>query len=268
MHPGVTRFCRTKRLPPGPDIRNFTMRLPAKPSIEAVTVAILAGGMGTRLRSVVSDRPKPLAEVADRPFLAYQLDQLSAAGFRRVVLCTGYLGQQVQSTFGPTYAGMELAYSLEPASLGTAGAVRFALPLLGAADVMVMNGDSYCDADLPAFWRFHCDRAADASILLVHVNDTDRYGQVLAGADERVAAFREKAAAQGAGWINAGMYLVKHHLLAAIPTGRAVSLEREIFPGWIGGRFYAQQCQAPILDIGTPASYAQAAGFLARRKSA
>jgi len=244
------------------------MSLSADPSLEAVTVAILAGGMGTRLRSVVSDRPKPLAEVADRPFLAYQLDQLSAAGFRRVVLCTGYLGEQVQRAFGPEYAGMQLAYSQEAVALGTAGAVRLALPLLHTQNVMVMNGDSYCDGDFPAFWQFHCDRQADASILLAHVSETDRYGQVLLGADQRVSAFREKASSQGAGWINAGVYLVKHRLLEAIACDRAVSLEREIFPGWVGGQFYGQQCQARILDIGTPASYAQAASFLDRRKSA
>ncbi|HEX4147677.1 MAG TPA: nucleotidyltransferase family protein [Pirellulales bacterium] len=244
------------------------MVLPADRGLEQVTVAILAGGLGTRLRSVVSDRPKPLAKVAGRPFLAYQLDQLSAAGFRRVVFCTGYLGQQVQEAFGTMYERIELAYSMEPAPLGTAGAIRFALPLLASPQVLVMNGDSYCDADLADFWRFHRQRQAAASILLTHVDDTARYGQVLIGSDERVSAFREKSAVAGAGWINAGIYLVERRLLDAVPAGRAVSLEREIFPDWVGGAFYAQCCRAALLDIGTPESYAQAAGFLQRKRSA
>lgn len=233
-----------------------------------VTVAILAGGKGTRLQSVVSDRPKPLAAVADRPFLAYQLEQLAAVGVRRAVLCTGYMGEQVKSTLGSSFAGMQLDYSLEPTALGTAGAMRLALPLLDSDPVMAMNGDSYCDADLAAFWQFHRGRQADASILLARVNDADRYGQVQLAADERVAAFAEKAASTGPGWINAGLYLVARRLLEAIPDGRAVSLEREVFPRWVGGRFYGHRSDARFLDIGTPQSYAEAASFLATRRSA
>lgn len=244
------------------------MTVPARGGLEDVTVAILAGGKGTRLQSVVSDRPKPLAEVADRPFLAYQLEQLAAAGARRVLLCTGYLGEQVKATFGSGYAGMSLDYSLEPAALGTAGAVRYALSRLTSDPVMVMNGDSYCDADLAAFWQFHCAQQADASVLLAQVDEADRYGQVLLDGRQRVAAFREKAASQGAGWINAGIYLVAHRLLEAIPDGRAVSLEREIFPTWVGGRFYGHRCHARFIDIGTPESYALAASFLAARRTA
>ncbi|HEY5312322.1 MAG TPA: nucleotidyltransferase family protein [Pirellulales bacterium] len=236
--------------------------------LEEVTVAILAGGKGTRLQSVVSDRPKPLAEVADRPFLAYQLEQLAAAGIRRVVLCTGYLSEQVTKTFGSSYAGMRLEYSPEPAALGTAGAVRHALSRLTSDPVMVMNGDSYCDADLAAFWQFHCARQAEASVLLTHVDEADRYGQVLLDSEQRVAAFREKAPSQGAGWINAGIYLVARRLLDSIPAGRAVSLEREVFPNWVGGRFYGHRCHARFIDIGTPESYALAASFLAARRGA
>src|SRR5947208_1434645 len=108
--------------------------------LSGVVAAILAGGFGTRLRSVVADRPKPLATISGRPFLAYQLDQLAAVGLRRVVLCTGYRGDQVEATFGRHYAGMRLEYSLEAAPLGTAGALRLALPLLDSDHVLVMNG--------------------------------------------------------------------------------------------------------------------------------
>src|SRR4051794_33917470 len=89
--------------------------------LENVTAAVLAGGLGTRLRPVLPDRPKVLAEVAGRPFLAYLLDQLASAGAREVVLCTGYLAEQVRAALGESYAGMGLSYSREPSGLGTAG---------------------------------------------------------------------------------------------------------------------------------------------------
>jgi NDP-sugar pyrophosphorylase family protein len=131
-----------------------------------VTAAILAGGLGTRLRSVVADRPKVLAEVRGRPFLSFLLDQLAAAGVRYVVLCTGYRGEQVQAAFGNSYGGLRLAYSQEPSPLGTAGALRWALPLCESDVVLALNGDSFCDADLPAFWDWRCARGAEATLLL------------------------------------------------------------------------------------------------------
>src|ERR1700677_3864366 len=117
--------------------------------------AVLAGGMGTRLRSVVADRPKVLATVHNRPFLAYLLDQVARAGVRETVLLTGYMAGVVQQQFGSKFAGMSLSYSEEPAPLGTAGAIRHALLLLTRPTVLVLNGDSYCDLDLAAFFERH-----------------------------------------------------------------------------------------------------------------
>ena len=119
---------------------------------------ILAGGFGTRLRSVVSDRPKVLAEVGGRPFLEYLLDQLVAEDVKSVVLCTGYLGEQVQRRLGTHYRTLALQYSREPQPLGTGGALRLALPMLDTDPVLVMNGDSYCDTRLDAFANWHAGR--------------------------------------------------------------------------------------------------------------
>src|SRR5690349_15097040 len=121
-----------------------------------LTGAILAGGLGTRLRSVVSDRPKVLALVRGRPFLAYLLDQLGEADIRRVVLLTGYKGEQIEKTFGSRYGNIDLEYSAETEPLGTAGALRLALPKLFAnatvaGTVLMLNGDSFCAADLKGF---------------------------------------------------------------------------------------------------------------------
>src|ERR1700752_1706335 len=123
--------------------------------LSEIDAVVLVGGQGTRLRAVVADRPKPLAEVAGRPFLAYVLDSLGAAGVSRVTLCTGYRAEMVQATFGPRYGSMHLAFSPEAQPLGTAGALLVALPTLTSRTILVANGDSLCRADLGALVRFH-----------------------------------------------------------------------------------------------------------------
>ena len=231
-------------------------------NLAEITAAILVGGLGTRLRPVVADRPKVLAEVNGRPVLSYLLDQVARAGVRRVVLCTGYLGEQVLAAFGPRYGPLQLGYSPEPAPLGTAGALRRALPMLQSDPVLVLNGDSMCKADLNAFYAWHCGQGASASLLLTVAPDAARYGQVQTDAEGRVLRFEEKGAvAGGPGWINAGIYLLSQACLEAIPADRPVSIEREMFPAWIGQNLYGYQSQGRFLDIGTPDAYAEAARF-------
>jgi NDP-sugar pyrophosphorylase family protein len=228
-----------------------------------VTAAILVGGLGTRLRSVVAGRPKVLAEVRGRPFLSYLLDQLAGAGIREAVLCTGYLGEQVRAAFGGSYRGVRLAYSQEAAPLGTAGALRLAAPLLTSPAVLVLNGDSYCQADLAAMWRRHRDSKAAATILLARVEDTRRFGRVRTDDLGRVVRFEEKGGPAAAGWINAGIYLMDRGVLDSIPAGRAASLEKEVFPAWIGRGLWGHRGGGRFLDIGTPESYREAEVFFA-----
>ena len=118
-----------------------------------ITAAVLAGGLGTRLRPTVADRPKVLAPVGGRPDLAYLLDQLDAVGIGEVVLLTGYRAEQVRAAFGESYSGIRLRDSAEPVPLGTGGAARRALPLLSAPTILLLNGDSYCAVDLDASGR-------------------------------------------------------------------------------------------------------------------
>ena len=233
------------------------------PPAGAPTAVVLAGGLGTRLRSAVADRPKVLAEVRGRPFLAWLLDQLAGAGVRRAVLCTGFLGERIEAAFGRAHGALELVYSREEEPLGTAGAIRLAEPLLDTDPVLVVNGDSYFEADLGAFFESHRERAAGgapASILLAEVPDSGRYGRVELDADGVVLAFREKSSA-GPGWINAGLYLVQRRLIRSIPAGGAVSLERDILPGWVGRGLVGHGAAGRFIDIGTPASYEAAERF-------
>lgn len=229
-------------------------------TLTSVTAAVLAGGLGTRLRALVGDRQKVVGEVDGRPFLAYLLDQLQAAGIMRVVLCTGYKGEQVRALFGDAFGPMELLYSREAAPLGTGGALRLALPLLASETVLALNGDSFCAADLAAFWQFHLSRRAEASLLLTRITDTSRYGRVVLDASGRIHNFAEKGHG-GPGWINAGIYLIRKDLLREIPPERPVSLEKDVFPRLLTRSFYGYCCRAPFIDIGTPHSFATSQQF-------
>jgi NDP-sugar pyrophosphorylase family protein len=230
-------------------------------ALQNVTAAILAGGLGTRLRSTVADRPKVLAEVGGKPFLAYLLDQLAAAGLGEVVLCVGYRGEQVRTAFGDAYAGLKLRYSQEPAPLGTGGCLRLAAPLFGSESVLVMNGDSYCQADLGAFRNRHIENKAKGSLVVARVEDTSRFGRVELSEDESVRGFVEKNERGGPGWINAGIYLVNVGLIERIGADRPVSLERDVFPTWIGSGFFGFRAPGQFIDIGTPESYRDAERF-------
>lgn len=230
-------------------------------SLSGVPAVILAGGLGTRLHAVLPDRQKVVAEVGARPFLAYLLDALAAAGVREAVLCTGYRGEQVAEELGATYGPLRLRYSQESEPLGTAGAARLALAHTAAETLLLLNGDSYCQADLPAFWQWHHAHGARGSLLLTHMPDITRYGRVRTGPDGAVTGFEEKGGAGGPGWINAGIYLLARGLLEQTPTGRAVSIEREMFPAWVGQGLYAWAGGGRFIDIGTPATLADAGRF-------
>ena len=231
--------------------------------LENVSAAILAGGLGTRLHSVIADRPKVLANVRGRPFLAYLLDQLDSFGFNDVVVCTGYMGDQVQAAFGESWGRLRLSYSRESVPLGTAGALRCALPMFKSDSVLVMNGDSFCEADLESMWSWHSKGGMDASILLARVPNTRRYGRVRVDANGLVLKFDEKSTEGGEGWINGGVYLLSRRLLLTIPTAGPVSLEREMFPVWLERGLSGYRGEGRFLDIGTPESYGAAQEFFA-----
>lgn len=238
------------------------MNDPSK-SLSSVPAMILAGGLGTRLRPVISGQPKVLAEVNGRPFLSYLLDQLSDAGARDVVFCSGYLGEHLEQAFGRDYKGIRLSYSREPAPLGTAGALRLASEKIRPGLVMVLNGDSYIDVDLNAFLAFHLQKRALISMVLAEVPDTRRFGRVQLSADEQITFFEDKGSHIGPGLINAGVYLLDTKGLGSIPTERAVSIEKEVFPSMVGQGLSGFICRGKFIDIGTPETYAEARAFFA-----
>ena len=221
-----------------------------------ISVAILVGGLGTRLQSVVNDRPKVMALINGRPFLTYILDKINYAGLKEVVLCVGYMGKYIESEMGTSYGNLSLRYSYEYEPLGTGGALRNASHFLKSDTILVMNGDSYCEYDLQKFWSFHEQNKALASILLTFISSTLRYGRVVIDESNYVLTFEEKGLPSGPGWINAGIYLLSKDIIASIARDRFVSLEREVLPSLIGKEFYGFMDRGNFIDIGTPEDFA------------
>ncbi len=228
------------------------------------TAVVLAGGLGTRLRSVVPDRPKALADVGGRPFLSYLLDMLATAGLSRVVICTGYRGDMIQQALGTSYGPLALDYSHEDVPLGTGGALRAALPRIASETILALNGDSLCRADLTVFAASHMQHQAAISLLLAKVDDASRYGRVELDCDNRVTQFVEKGPSRSPAWINAGVYLIERRVVESIAPETSVSLERDVLPSWLGGGLYGHRGGQQFLDIGTPESYSAAPHFVAQ----
>jgi NDP-sugar pyrophosphorylase family protein len=222
---------------------------------------ILAGGAGTRLRSIVSDRPKSMAGFGERPFLEYQVDLLRQQGIVDVVLCTGYMHEHIEKHFGDGRRwGVHLRYAVERTPLGTGGALRHALALLEPA-FLLLNGDSYLELDARALLAFHrarraAERRCRGSIALVRVDDASAYGAVDLDDDGRVVDYGEKARA-GPAWVSAGVAVLERALVETLPVATPLSLEKDVLPRAIrqGARFYGFPAQGFFVDIGTPAGH-------------
>lgn len=230
--------------------------------LATVDVAVLCGGLGTRLRPVLgAEIPKILAPVAGRPFVDHLLAWLASFGARRVVLCLGFRAEPVLAHVAAhPFPGIEIVTSCETEPLGTAGALRLALPHLRSDPVLVMNGDTFVDADLGAFVTAHRTRRAAASILCATVPSTARYGRLDIDDRGRIGRFREKDATDTRpGPINAGLYLFSRPWLAGFARTAGASLERDVFAAAAPGTFHAVAADGvTFIDIGTPETFAEA----------
>ncbi|HEX3042724.1 MAG TPA: NDP-sugar synthase [Solirubrobacterales bacterium] len=224
---------------------------------------LLVGGEGTRLRPLTSDVPKPAVTLVDRPFLAYAIEWLAAHGVTEVVLACGFLPDVLREALAgeEARAGVEITYVAEPEPLGTAGAIRFAADALGDRlddRFFALNGDVLADLDLSALLRAHESRGARATIGLHPVEDSSAYGLVHCDGEGRVLEFLEKTGEAVPGEINAGAYVLDRSVLDLMPAGRAVSIEREVFPRLVGDGLCGLLLDGYWMDIGTPDRYLQA----------
>jgi mannose-1-phosphate guanylyltransferase len=221
-------------------------------SLEAV---LLVGGLGTRLSSELGDLPKPMVEVAGYPFLEHELLHLREFGIRSIVLAVSHRREAIEQRFGDGRGlGLSIAYSRETQPLGTAGALRNALPLLQGDEVLVLNGDSFAEIDYDELLRFHRSHGGQLTISALHQPDCRDYGRVNIS-DGQVLGFVEKSHTDSSpGYINAGVYVFSRGLIESIRPAVVESLENKLFPSLIarGERIYAYCTKGYFIDMGTP----------------
>ncbi len=227
--------------------------------IAELPVLILAGGLGTRLRAVHPDLPKPLVPVGDKPFLEILVRLLAGKGFREFHLSTGYKGEMIREALSRAgLPGAEFHFHREEKPLGTGGALPEALEAFRPR-ALVLNGDTYLDIDYAGFFAEHRANRKEGSLCtlaLARVEDTSRFGRVLFEGN-RLTGFLEKAGDPGGGgWINGGAYLMERELVLRIRKGAKVSLEKEVFPGALreGIPLHVFRGEGRFFDIGTPES--------------
>lgn len=232
---------------------------------DRVTAVVLAGGLGTRIKHLVPNLPKPMVPVRGRPFLEWVVGYLRQQGIRRVLISNGHLGEVIEKHFAALPgAGVALRCIRESDALGTAGGFLNAVSVSGEKPDawLVLNGDSLVFADLLAAAAPLNEPQVQGVVVGVSVPDASRYGRVAFDQTGRLLKFEEKQ--PGVGVINAGVYFFKPALLAQFPPQRPLSFEMDVFPQLLarGARLQVVVTQAPFLDIGTPESLARAESFI------
>jgi NDP-sugar pyrophosphorylase family protein len=223
---------------------------------------LLAGGKGTRLRPLTIHTPKPIVPIFNRPFLHYQIDLLKQVPeIDEVILSLNYQPRRIEEIFGDgSDAGIKIRYVVEPAPLGTAGAIKYAGDQL-TESVVVFNGDVLTQIDLAAVIRLHRERQARATIVLTPVDNPSTYGLVETDRDGNIRRFLEKPTADQitTNLINAGIYILEPDTFDRIPSDVPWSIERSYFPSLIERSeiFVAYTYEGYWIDIGTPEKYTQ-----------
>ena len=219
---------------------------------------ILAGGFGTRLQSLVSEVPKPMAPVAGVPFLAHLAAFLEKQGVRRVVISVGYKAAVISEYFKESFLGMDIDYSPETEPLGTGGAIRRALQFIKSESCLVLNGDSLFNVRIQDLSAVHQETGATVTLSLRWMPDASRYGCVQCE-NGRIKAFQEKVADVGPGFINGGVYLCRSNMFEGLDLPTRFSFENDFlrpqcrkqhFAGFVSDGFF--------IDIGVPDDYLRA----------
>lgn len=227
--------------------------------MKTIDVAILAGGLGTRISHVLKDTPKLLAPVCGKPFLDILVEWLAGFGVRRVILGLGHLAPAVIGHLEDSHTtGLDIVPVVETNPLGTAGALRFLRHKVESDPLLIINGDSFVGADLCAFVASHKASGAEASLLCVEMDDTSRYGRVEVTGEGKISGFMEKSVEPAPGLISAGVYLFGSAMLSRIEASNGPSLERDIFQTMPPGSLHAMTGRFPFVDIGTPESLLEA----------
>ena len=221
---------------------------------------IIAGGMGTRLRPLTYNTPKPIVPVANRPFVVHQIEHLVKHGVDEVILNLHYLSHEIKKILDDGREwGIKIHYSIEEHPLGTAGAVKNAEKYFDQGPMVIFNGDVLTDINISKVVNFHREKEAGVTLTLTEVEDPTAFGLILTDKDGRVTKFIEKPSWDmvTAKTINAGIYVVDPKIFDEVPKGKAYSFERELYPSLLEKDLpiYGYLSRSYWIDIGNPSKY-------------
>ncbi len=226
-----------------------------------IEVIILAGGLGTRLKEIVKDVPKPMASVGGKPFLWYIFKWLKNYHVSKVVVSAGSGSDKIIEYFDKEFQGIPLFYAVEEFQLGTGGAVRYALPLTNEKNILILNGDTYFPIDLNIFGFFHINNMNKISLALKPMKDFSRYGSVEC-TDNKITRFNEKKYCHE-GLINGGIYLLDRTYIESKKLPEVFSFEKEILENEADPEnLKCMVFDTPFIDIGIPEDYYRAESIL------
>ena len=220
---------------------------------------ILAGGLGTRLSGVISEIPKPMADVNGKPFLEYLLNYLERNGITHVILSVGYKSEIIKTHFGSRYKSIKISYATEKFPLGTGGGICLAIQKAKNNNIFIINGDTLFNISLNKLARYHKQKNAELSVALRKIKDGSRYGSVLINENNKITAFKEKSESKKNVLINGGIYLINKKQFRRRKFPERFSFEKDFLEKNYGiGTFYGFEFSDYFIDIGLPSTYNQA----------
>jgi len=226
---------------------------------------IIAGGKGTRLKTVINDMPKPMAPVNNRPFLSIIFDQLIAGGIKSAVLAVGYKWEQISAYYGNKYKTLDLQYAVEKTPLGTGGAIKNAVQYIKSGSFFTLNGDTFFDVDFNELMNFHKNKNADLSLSLKAMQNFDRYGSVKIDSGNKIIAFEEKQFKEN-GYINGGIYCMNKNIFDIV-SGEKFSFEKDLMEAKLNElNIYGKVFDKYFIDIGIPEDYEKAKEYFFKVK--
>ena len=221
--------------------------------IEEIDTVILCGGLGTRLKDLTKDLPKPMVDIHGQPFLDILINYASSFGLKRFILCSGYKAEVISKYYSEKRDDIEYVFSKEEFPLGTGGALVNATNLIRSKVFLGLNGDSICQVNLKNFYNFHLSKKAKASVALTSADDPGDYGCIAINENHEIIQFNEKSTFKpGGNLINTGIYLIDRDLIKSFPSNKKLSLEYDIFPEFTKKTLHGYIDNAQLFDIGTP----------------
>ena len=221
-------------------------------------VIILAGGFGTRLKSVLKDKPKCLADISGKPFLNYLLDSLIYQGFSHFVFALGYKSEEITNFIKENYPELSVTFSVEKEPLLTGGAIRLAIEKCNKDNILIVNADTYFGINLIDFNKHHIEKKADVTIALKLMENFDRYGSLVFNNEKRITSFEEKVF-QKKGFINCGYIIIKKEILAHLPKNKPFSFENDFLSKIVDTKkILAYTSNSYFIDIGVPEDFRKA----------